>query len=107
MTTTKTPEQSERVQLDILNELTDVRARLADAERALAQAGTTEWEYSIAYPDGERWDPDGAEILDTLTGAKEELDTFRDAFLGSDRIVRRRKAGPWEPVPDVEGSDRG
>ncbi|GLU91328.1 hypothetical protein [Agromyces sp. NBRC 114283] len=36
MTTTKTPEQSERVQLDILNELADVRARLVDAERAKA-----------------------------------------------------------------------
>lgn len=42
MTTMKTPEQSEREQLDILNELADVRARLADAERAKAEAVVAE-----------------------------------------------------------------
>jgi hypothetical protein len=104
MTATKTPEQLERAQLDILNELADKQARLADAERA--NADTVEWEYSIAYPDGERWNPDGAEILDTLAEAEEEFNTFRDAFLSGDRIVRRRKAGPWEPVSHVSEEER-
>lgn len=64
-----------------------------------------EWEYSIAYPEGDGWNTDGAESFDTLDEAVDELNVFGDGFLDSDRIVRRRKAGPWEPVPEPDGNE--
>lgn len=54
MTTTKTPEQSKREQLDILNELADVRARLGDAERVKAEAVAAERERCAHLVEAER-----------------------------------------------------
>jgi len=55
-----------------------------------------EWEYSIAYPRGDGWETDGVDPFKTYADAEYEL--ARDEYLDQDRVVRRRKAGEWEPV---------
>lgn len=80
-----------------------LEARVAELEAEKA-AAETEWEYSIAYPDGDRWDTDGADTFELLEEAESE---HRFAsYLDSDRVVRRRKAGQWVPVPDDREEDR-
>ncbi|GAA1915151.1 hypothetical protein GCM10009775_04480 [Microbacterium aoyamense] len=71
------------------------------ARAALLTIGTPPtggWEYSIAYPQGDGWTTDGAEVFETHDAAEVELDS--ESYLAADRIVRRRPAGPWEVVPD-------
>lgn len=80
-------------------------ARFADA---ILGAGWTppaedEWEYSIAYPDERedgsvRWNTGGVEPMCSREDAEHDLAT--GDYLTSDRVVRRRKAGPWEAVED-------
>lgn len=70
---------------------------LAALEAAYSQRGAEpEWEYARKAPgDDEPW-----------SDVSEDLDSLMDGngFIG-DVFVRRRKAGPWEPVE--RGADRG
>lgn len=77
----------------------DLLAAAAEIERL---RGAGEWEYNIAYPridsNGNRfWAPDGLPPV-SLEEAKEEFRQHRDLYLEGDQIVRRRKAGPWQPA---------
>jgi hypothetical protein len=87
----------------------DLTARLAAAERLLAEQGEPEWEYRYAeiYPDatytyGPKGDPDRS----FATAAEAQQARVDD----SDVVLRRRKAGPWLPVeentPHTEGNER-
>ena len=84
------------------------RATLNDAERELANVAAAvwdaldgapepEWEYSIGFNDPEEgWINDHADIHDNYEDARS--DYSEPNWLVEDRVVRRRKAGPWEPV---------
>lgn len=87
MTTTKTPEQSEREQLDILNELADVRARLSDAERAKGEAVVAERERVVEL------------------AARRADEGYRHGE-SCDDIARDIRALAATAEPDVEGSER-
>ncbi|GAA5198686.1 hypothetical protein [Microbacterium jejuense] len=63
---------------------------------------TDEWEYSIHTAAGEHiWPlgPQDEEIVETREACEKALgDNDPDYWEPTDRIMRRRKAGPWEPV---------
>lgn len=80
-----------------------VCARVAMAEIARLRALSshpdeeTEWEYGIIG------DGDSAPWSDLSVDLDYLLDEAGSSISSTDRVVRRRKAGPWEPVP--EGSE--
>lgn len=70
--------------------------------RAAAPA-ETEWEYSVGFEDAEvGWTNDLADIHDDQEDAEEDFRNPSGSWLDGDQIVRRRKAGPWLPVPGGE-----
>ena len=70
----------------------------------LAEQGETEWEYGIAYPRGDEWDTDGVEPFEAEQDARDDLE--KGEYLSSDRVVRRRKVGPWLPVTNTESEGK-
>ena len=80
---------------DLVQELIDLRA-------ALAEQGETEWEYGVSYPWYEG-NLSHAVEFESEPVAREHMDEDEDV------LVRRRKAGPWLPVPGstVRESDSG
>lgn len=96
---------------EVLEDETDEqRMRAVRAEQQLeilrAEQGET-WEYCIAYPSGDKWNTGGVEPFKAEQDAWDDLE--KGEYLTSDRVVRRRKAGPWLPVPGstVRESDSG
>jgi len=76
---------------------------LRDAEAALTVFENAQpWEYSIAYPTRGAWDTDGAEVYETQSDAKQELE--ESEYLDSDCVVRRHPATAWEEIPN-EGKE--
>lgn len=64
---------------------------------ALDGAPEPEWEYSVGFNDPEcGWINDHADIHDNYEDARS--DYSEPHWLVEDRVVRRRPAGPWEPV---------
>ncbi len=59
------------------------------------------WEFCVAmWDDGDRW-PD-IEIHVDEEAARGMVERLRNAFdYDHVEVQRRRKAGPWEPVPDA------
>jgi hypothetical protein len=68
------------------------------SERFRAPATGGEWEYGIRAEGDDEPYSDHSDDLDWLT------DEF--SFELGDRIVKRRKAGPWVPVESEEGAER-
>lgn len=80
---------------DVLIYPADVRTLIGASRKV---EGEVEWVYSIGFPDEDGlWYTDDAGIYSDHESAKAELDTGN--WLDSDRVVRCRKAGPWEVAP--------
>lgn len=74
----------------------DVSVRAVEALREVGMLAT-EWEYSVGFNEpGLGWINDGSEIYDNYYDARSMYDEFDR--LVEDRVIRRRKAGPWEVV---------
>lgn len=73
--------------------------REAVKREALAEQGETEWEYGLmADGDDEPWSDYSADLDWLISEAGSSISS-------TDRAVRRRKAGPWEPVPDTTNNE--
>ena len=64
---------------------------------ALDGAPEPEWEYSVVFNDPEDgWTNDGADTHDNYEDARNQFS--EPYWMVEDLVVRRRKAGPWEPI---------
>lgn len=78
---------------DLIQELIDLKAALSRT------APADEWEYSVGFDDPELgWTNDLAEVHDNREDAEEDFRAGAGSWRDDDQIVRRRKAGPWEPI---------
>lgn len=98
----------ERAWLEHLVESGDAVPRtvvgIGKVEAALDGAPEPEWEYSVGFNDPEcGWINDNADIHDNYEDARS--DYSEPKWLVEDRVVRRRKAGPWLSVPSEEGEN--
>ena len=110
---------------DLRREISNVASAAWDAVEAtaLAEQGETEWEYGSEGAEGTE-DPDPRPLADdnaywheSLEGVREPnaeqaaqiVAKWNEGDPGSARLIRRRKAGPWLPVPGstVRESDSG